>query len=134
MANEFGRNLQDATLNRTKALPAATATNLTDVIDLGNTGYKSENIEVEINVPAIAAHTTVNNTTLTLHDSADDSTYAEVVPLHQVKIPGVAVTGSVAIVARLRLPPNVRRYIKFSQTAGATDDLTGSSITYSLRF
>jgi len=85
-------------------------------------------------VPAIADHTTANNTTLTLHDSADDRTFAEVVPLTQVKVLGVVSTGSVAIVARFRLPPNVRRYIRFSQTAGATDDLTGSSITYSLRF
>ena len=134
MANEHGRNIADATLIVTKALPAATATNVSGSIDLGSVGYKPENVEVEINVPAIAAHTTVNNTTLSLHDSADNSTFAEVVPLTQVKIPGVAGTGSVAIVARFRLPPNVRRYIAFSQTAGATDDLTGSSITYKLLF
>lgn len=134
MANEFGRNIVDATYSTSKALPAATATNVSSSFDLESTGTKPSNVEVEINVPAIAAHTTANNTTLTLHDSADNSSFAEVVPLTQVKVLGVVSTGSVAIVARFRLPPNVRRYIAFSQTAGATDDLTGSSITYKLLF
>ena len=134
MANEFGRNIVDAAFTTSKALPAATATNVSDSFDLGATGLKPENVEVEINVPAIAAHTTANNTTLTLHDSADNSSFAEVVPMTQVKVLGVVSTGSVAIVARFRLPPNTRRYIAFSQTAGATDNLTGSSITYKLLF
>jgi hypothetical protein len=134
MANEFGRNIQDAAFSTTKALPAATVTNVSDSFDLGNVGFKPEELEVEISVPAIAAHTTANNTTITLHDSADNSSFAEVVPMTQVKVLGVVSTGSVAILARFRLPPNVRRYIAFSQTAGATDTLTASSITYTLRF
>ena len=135
MANEFGRNQRDALLTLTKALPAATATNLTDAIDLEQVGGpKPENVEIEVSVPAMPLHTTANNTTLTLHDSADNSTYAEVVPLHQVKVLGVVSTGSVAILTRFRLPPNVRRYIKISQTAGATDDLTSYTMTYTPRF
>ena len=134
MANEFGRNIKDAVFSITKALPAASATNVSDSFDLGSTGHKTESIEVEISVPAMALHVTANNTTISLHDSADNSTFAEVVPLTQVKVLGVVSTGSVAVLCRFRLPPNVRRYIAFSQTAGATDTLTATSVSYSLRF
>jgi hypothetical protein len=134
MANEHGRNIADALLIVTKALPAATATNVSDSIDLGTTGYKPENVEVEISVPAMPLHVTANNTTLTLHDSADNSSFAEVDPLTQTKILGVVTVGSSAKTVRFRLPPNVRRYIAFSQTAGATDTLTSYTITYKLLF
>jgi hypothetical protein len=82
----------------------------------------------------MALHVTANNTTITLHDSADNSSFAEVVPMTQVKVLGVVSTGSVAVLCRFRLPPNTRRYIAFSQTCGATDTLTATSITYTLRF
>jgi hypothetical protein len=134
MANEFGRNVKDAALIVTKALPAATATNVSDSINLGSTGYKPENIEVEIEVPAMPLHVTANNTTLTLHDSADNSSFAEVDPLTQTKILGVVSVGSSAKTVRFRLPPNVRQYIAFSQTAGATDTLTSYTMTYRLLF
>jgi hypothetical protein len=52
----------------------------------------------------------------------------------QVKVLGVVSTGSVAVLCRFRLPPNTRRYIAFSQTCGATDTLTATSIAYTLRF
>ena len=134
MANEFGRNIQDAVFSTSKALPAASATNVSSSFDLGNVGFKPEELEVEISVPAMALHVTANNTTITLHDSADDSSFAEVVPMTQVKVLGVVSTGSVAVLCRFRLPPNVRRYIAFSQTCAATDTLTATSIAYTLRF
>lgn len=134
MANEFGRNIQDAAFTTSKAWPAASATNVSDSFDLGTTYRKPEEIEVEMDLPAVAAHTTVNNNTITLHDSADNSSFAAVDPAISTTQAGVASTGSVAKVVRFRLPPNTRRYIAFSQTAGATDTQTGSSVTYRIRF
>jgi len=136
MANEFARNIQDAALQLTKALPAAGASNQSDALDLGAVGgIKPECVEVEIQVPAIAAHvTTSSDITLKLQDSADNSSFADVDAIHQTVIPGVAVTGSVAKNARFRLPSQTRRYVRFNQACGATDNNTGSSIVYKFLF
>jgi len=132
------RNLRDANFIKTKALPAANATNLTDVIDLqavlGNPD--PEAFLIEVAVPALPANSDATKTILiTLQDSEDDSSYADVEPLIQCKIPGVATTGSAAKTFTFRTPPGLRRYVKFLQTVptGAGDN-TAKSVTYSLLF
>jgi hypothetical protein len=142
MANEFARNTKDASFVKTKALPAAAATNQTDTFDLGRTSaYPSpEGVEFEVSIPAMAAHNSASyDVTIKVQHSTDDSSYAdfdtgtEALPDIVITHPGVASTGSVARVVRLRLPSNCNRYIQFNQavtTGGPT--LTGSSVTYSL--
>jgi hypothetical protein len=132
MANEYNRNIRDASALCTisKALPAATETNYSDAFDLGASGHRIASIDFQIDIPAIAAHVTVNNTTISVEDSADNSSFAAVDPAISTLIPGVASTGSVAKDVRFRMPPNVRQYVRFKQVAGATDTLTASSITY----
>ncbi len=124
------RNLKDANLHVEKYLPAAAATNYSDSIDLGSTspGQSVESNEFRVTVPALANHTDNTKTILiTLQDSANDSSFADVAPLHQVQEVGVATTGSAAATYRLRLPSTIRRYVRFSQVvpSGAGDNTAG---------
>lgn len=131
------RAIKDATFVKAKALPAAGASNNTATFDLGAGGYVPEEIEVEISIPAMSAHSdNTKNVVIILQDSADDSSYATVtLPNFTVTFVGVASTGSAATIIRFRLPANIRRYVQFNQavdSGGPT--LTAKSITYSLLF
>lgn len=131
------RAIKDATFVKSKALPAAGASNNTSTFDLGAGGFVPEGIEVEISIPALAAHTdTSKNVTLTVQDSADDNSYTSLsAPAITVTRPGIASTGTDAEVIKFRLPAGVRRYVQINQavTSGGPT-LTASSITYSLLF
>jgi hypothetical protein len=129
-----------ATMTLTKVLPAAGATNQTGTIDLGTGPWHPEELTIEVSIPALAAHTdTTKNVTLTLQDSADDSSYANTDsgtnanPAITITTPGVASTGTAARVVTVHIPPGVRRYLQFTQavTSGGPT-LTASSITYSV--
>jgi hypothetical protein len=133
--------MKDALLKVTKALPNAAANNDTDSIDLKRavtpTGIKSEEWRlgyIEITWPALSDHTDTSKTNLiTLHDSADDSSFAVTSPLIQLQVPGVASTGSVAATVKVPLPPDVKRYIRFNQlvpSGGGTG--SNATVTYNL--
>lgn len=74
MANEFAANLKDANLEVSVNYPAAGASADSGSIDLGHTPpqISPDNVEIEFEVPALAAHTDTTKTiTHTIHDSAD---------------------------------------------------------------
>lgn len=134
------RLLRDAKLVVTKALPAAGASNNSGTIDLGSGPFRPDEIEIEVALPALSAHTdTTKNVTITLQHSSDDSSYASTddgigsLPAVTVTTPGVASTGTAARVVRLKLPVGLNRYIQFNQavTSGGPT-VTGSSVTYSV--
>lgn len=133
MSNRF---LKDADLIKVKAIPAAGANHNTDTIDLGNTtpGVAVEGVELEILIPALAAHTdNTKNVTVKVQDSADNVTFADVEQLAAWSVPGVASTGSAAATRRFRLPADVKRYVQVNiaeTSAGA--NLTASSVTVAL--
>ena len=134
MANEFARNLKDASLSVTKAYPAAGSNNNSATIDLGSVppAFQADRIEVEVSTPALSAFvTSTKYVTYNIQDSADDVTYANVGLTFQIA--GVATTGSLANKTRFRLPSNVRRYIQLNQaeTSGG-EDITASSSTFSV--
>lgn len=130
--------MKDATLQVIKALPAANATNTTNSIDTGPRAdsqvIQPDSPEIEVSVPALPNH--VNTSliiTLDLYDSADNSSFTEVGPRIQCRIPGVATTGSAAQTFRFRLPATTRRYVRWLQSVPATDgDNTASSVTYAV--
>ena len=132
------RSLKDAKFILTKVLPAANANNNSDVIDLEAASGDPDPgmFDVEVSVPALANHTDSTKTiTIQVYDSADNSSFAEIAPRIECRIPGVASTGSLAKTFTFRLPPEVRRYLRFNQAVPSGDgDNTASSITYSLLF
>ncbi len=126
------RRLADATLTKTKALPAAAAANYTNSIDLGQTtlGPMADEIEVLVEIEATPALVDAKTITLTLKDSADDSTFTAIPTLATVVQTGASSAGADAVSVRYKLPPSTRRYLRLDAavlTAGG--DNTAKSYT-----
>ena len=132
-----GPQLSDASLIKTKVLPASntSAPNSTDAWDLGGAQDKLGYF-VAISVPAMTEHNSASYTLLfTLQDCATlAGGYTDVSPLCQLKVIGVASSGSLATTVQIALPPNVKRYIEFTQVVPtSTATLTAYTVTYTLR-
>ena len=127
------RNIQDALLSVTKALPAANAANYTKSLDLGQVnGGEIENINLVVKVEATTALVATKTITLTLKDSTDNATFAAVAGVAALIVTGADTTGgSAAFELRLRLPPDTKRYIRLDAAVAADGgDNTGKN--YSL--
>jgi hypothetical protein len=127
------RTLRDSKLSVTKALPAAGANhNSATIVDLGEAAVAAlEALEIEVVVPAIAAHIETDKyVTITFQDSANDSSFAAIAGAPSLAIVGVATTGSAAVTRKFKLPSTTRRYVQanLAVTTGA-GALTGSSVT-----
>jgi hypothetical protein len=131
----FDRALQDAALSVTKALPAADANNTSNSIDLGSValGPTGDHIEVEFGVPATPDLTEGDTITLTLQDSADDSSFAAIAPLTTIVVTGAAAAAGGAAASRIiRLPRTTRRYIAVN-AAVLTGGGDNTGVDYFLR-
>lgn len=126
------RNIQDALLFVTKALPAANAANYTNSLDLGQVnGGEIENINLVVEVEATTTLVATKTITLTLKDSADNETFAAVAGGTLTITADAAKNGSAAFEQRLRLPPDAKRYIRLdAAVADGGGDNTGKN--YSL--
>jgi hypothetical protein len=122
--------MRDYKLIVTQAAPNNT-NNTTTYLDLGDGPFNPEEIEVEISVPAITAHTTANNLQIQLYSSATSSGAAVVSPLIECDVLGVNGTGSVATVFRYKLPPGTQRYIAWHMIA-TTDNCSAATVTFSI--
>jgi hypothetical protein len=135
MANEYVRNLTDALKTVTKALPAANANHNTPTIDLEQvTGGIIEAIAFEVSVPATPDLVEAKAITITVQDSADDSSYAAIDPAISTTITGAAAAaGGAAKSVRFRLPPTARRYIQLNLAVAADGgDNTDVDVTFKL--
>lgn len=134
MANEFARNLKDADLVITRALPTADGTVTSTDFDLGADAYKAENYEFSIEVPELSAANLPSAATLTITVQGG----AAAAPTTSLNLVAV-ITGTGSTIAaqelRFRLPSNCPRYVnvKFA-AAGGTGDMSAKSATLALRF
>lgn len=135
-ANEFARNVKDALLTVTRALPTADGTVTSSDLDLEAVaaGRSLENVELSIEIPELSS---------TLLPSADTLTVtvqggASATPSTSLNIVKV-ITGTGSTIAaqewRVRLPSDCPRYINVKfVAAGGTGDQSGVSATVALRF
>lgn len=129
----MNRNLIDKLLEVTTALPAQNTAKQTATIDLG-LGLP-EGIQLEISVPALTALADGQTCTIKVQDSADDSTYADLVGLSTLVLTGAGGAGAAAANRKVYLPPATRRYIQLNIACSATaGDNTAKSVTHRLRF
>lgn len=129
------RSIKDAALIKTKALPAAAASNNTDSLDLQNVDASFESIEVEISLPALPSLVDAKTVTVTLKDSADDVTFAAIPELATLVVTGAGGVGASAARRVVRLPSSARRYLRaYVDVLAAAGDNTAKSLSLSLLF
>jgi len=127
--------LKDDLLIRTLALPAAGANATTDSIDLGQVPPNEFRFEVEIDLPALPSLADTKKATITLEDSADGITFAAIPGLAALEVTGAGGAGAVAANRRVRLPADVRRYLRAKAAVEATGgNNTAKSLTLALVF
>lgn len=137
MPNPLGnseRRIVDADLEKATTLPAADATANSESLDLSAAGVAAlERTELEVEIPALANLADGTSVTVTVQDSADDSSFAAVDELGTFSVTGAGGTGSDAASQKYRLPSSTRRYVRISITTdAASGDNTGDEITYRL--
>ncbi len=127
-------NRRDAELTKSKALPAAAGTAYTDSIDLVANDATTDHFEVELALPALPSLADTKNCTITLQDSADNSSFAAVTGLSTFVVTGVATNqGSAAATRTVRLPSTARRYVRaMAVVDSAGGDNTAKSVTLSI--
>lgn len=123
-------NLRGDNLIFSRTLPLQTVTNNSTAFDLGGGNARSDvetqqsrgsriaNYNLVINWGDLTVNT-AQTVTLTLQDSADNSTFAALAPSQTFVITGASNIGP-AGQWRIALPENIRRYVRFTVAASAT--------------
>lgn len=139
MANEFARNIQDASLNPvTFALPTTVGNKTSAAVDLGADTFKPERFELELSVPALtdtmAPATSTAGVTYSI-ESSTTSTFSAIARTIVSKNLVGAGSGIAATALRTRVPSDCERYIRAKIALGTTcADSSAVSGTLSLRF
>jgi hypothetical protein len=128
-----GRNRQDASLNRSIALPAAGASASTTAIDFGAFAgigsIRPEEVNLIFGVPATPSLTEAKVITLTLEDSADNSSFTAIASAAARTVTGAALAaGGAAFEDKVPLPYDARQYIRLT---AAVESGGGSNIAVS---
>ena len=133
-APTYARNLRDASFTKTGLLSNAATAAYSASLDLGQTAVQSlEQLEFEIAVPATATLVNAKVMTLTIEESADNSTFAAVDPLISTTITGTAGNLSAAKTVRFRLPSQTKRYVRVKAITSADGgDNSAAANTYTL--
>lgn len=140
MANEFARNIQDASLNpATFTLPAGASTSTTSaVIDMGTDTFKTERIEFDLAIPALSTTIAPDTRTVTaIIETSTTSVFTAVdATIFSRILTGAGGTGIAAQSGlRCRLPSNCAQYVRAKITFGAsTTDGSAVSATFTPRF
>jgi hypothetical protein len=124
------RNVKDAILQETKALPAAAATATTDLIYIGGKGPHREGLKVLVELPTNTVLVADKDLDIALVDSADGSTSAAVSPAQTYQIVGA--TGFPATRFYFDVPQGARDYIGVSftvETGGGSNIATIATVS-----
>lgn len=142
MANQYARNIQDASLNpATFALPttiAAAGSKQSASIDLGADTFKPENVELELYVPTLSATIAPAASTAGVTFAIESGTTSTFTTATRT-IASITVAGSAsgidAQTLRTRVPSNCERYVRARVTLGTTaTDASALAGTFTARF
>jgi hypothetical protein len=132
----YARNLRDAAFVKAGTLSNAATAAYSASIDLGQTRVQSlEQVEFEVAVPATATLVNTKVMTLSVEESADNTTFAAVDPAITTTITGTAGNVSAAKTVRFRLPSHTKRYVRIKAVTSADGgDNTATAYTFSALF
>ena len=129
--------LADAQFEVTKALPNGAAAVNSDSMDLevSSDGLHLANCELEITAPALDTADLPDTKTMTykVEESDDDSSFNTVADSVLVQT-GASGAGAAAATVRVRLPSDVKRYVRVTATNSGTGDASDKSLTAKLLF
>ena len=142
MANEFARNIQDASLNpATWALPTQVGESngkLSAAIDLGADTFKSGMFEVELSIPTLNATIAPAASTAGVYYEIISSTSSTLnTTARKLTVKNIAGSGSgvAATLVRARVPSDCERYVGAKVWLGTTcTDASAVAATLTLRF
>jgi hypothetical protein len=140
MANEFARNIQDASLNpATFSLPTTAGTPTTSAaVNLGADVYKSERVELELSIPALTNTMAPSTSTAGVTYSIETSTTSTFAAIARTIVSQNLVGTGAGIAAqklRCRLPADCEQYIRAKVLIGTTcADSSTIAGTLTLRF
>lgn len=137
MANEFARNIQDASINPVAfAMGAASASTNSTSIDLGAESAKLLNVEFELSIPALATGVIPDASVVSLIlETSATSIFTTVIGTYTETVTGAGGAGIAATTARFTIPSNCPRYARFKTTRGAGGTTaSGSNATGTVRF
>lgn len=129
----MSRLIRDALLVVTRTLAAANANNDSTSIDLGDVTpvLHGQNHELSLEIPATPALADATSATITVEDSADNSSFAAVAGVATLVRTGAGGVGAAALTRVVRLPSTVRRYIRVNTAvANAGGDNTAIVFTF----
>ncbi len=113
-------------------LPAANATNYSDAVDLIDSapGDKMAHWELEIAIEATPSLVDAKTVTVTVQDSADNATFADVEALAPIVTTGAGGAGAAAVNRKFPFPKNLRRFVRTKNAVmAAGGDNTAKSVT-----
>ena len=124
MANEFTRNIQDASLTETATIPATATDAFTADIDLGTNskGFLPEEHELEIAFPAFTVGQLANGATVTavVLNGAAASPTGTALGITRV-VTGAGGAGAAATSFRVRLPAATLQFLRVKFTTSAAN-------------
>lgn len=127
------RNIRDSDLIISKAIPAQNTNEDSSALAIG--ASFPEGVQVEVAVPATPSLADGQTITVTLQDSADNSSFAAIPELETLVVTGGGGTGAAAATRTVRLPPSARKFIRMNIAASATaGNNTAVSATLSMLF
>lgn len=132
-------NLADTQTKVTKALPNGAATVASDGIDLGlstRSNFAAQ-VELVINAPALATGDLGDADTMiydVYHDDAAGFGTESLLFDNVITQTGAGGAGAAAVEKRLKLPSNVKRYIRVKATNSDAGDASDKSFTAQLKF
>jgi hypothetical protein len=133
MPYQVPNNIRDYNLENLTALPSAAGTVNSASIDLGSTTpgpLVETGLTLEVNLPATPNLANAATITVTIQDSADNSSFAAVANVSTIGLLGAGGVGAAAKNVRLPLPNTVRRYVR----ASAVQVSTGDNSAVQMRF
>ena len=128
--NSNERNLADALAQTTQALPAAAANVTSSGIYLGGDGPHKERLKVRVELPTNSVLVATKLLTITLYDSADNSSFAAASPAQSFVITGNG--GFAAQDIYFDINNSIRSYVAVNlavETGGGNNTTTTATIS-----
>ncbi len=123
----------DVQTSRILANPAASGNANSASIDIGpGGGAFLQNGQLRFDIPAMPNLGNGETHTITIQDSADNSSFAAAVGYSTIVTTGPSSGGSPAAVVRRSVMQGLRRYVRINVARGTGGNVTAQSVTFGL--